>query len=111
MKKKAILLLVTGCMTISMLLAGCSAKSEVQDTVAETQEKDEDFEYLYEEELMTDTKQNRETGEMENQSFSVYVPKADSTSASRDYIYANTMGIYFEVFLNPGYIYEQGVKR
>ena len=157
MKKKAVLLLMTGCLTIGTLFAGCSAKEVAETTVAETEEKedeeeeegkvkkekeeddteensteekeeddteeesknsapvlgDEDasgyegFEYLYEEELMTDAEENEETGKMEKTRLTVYIPKADSTSVNRDYAYANKMGVSFDIKLEPYLQYKQ----
>ena len=59
------------------------------------------FEYLYEEILMTDTEENEETGKKERKSLTVFMPDDDYATASGSYAYANSMGVYFKVELEP----------
>lgn len=61
----------------------------------------EGFEYLYEEILMTDTAENKETGKKERKSLTVFIPDVDYATASGAYAYANSMGVNFRVELEP----------
>ena len=61
----------------------------------------EGFEHLYEEILMTDSKENEETGKRERKTITVYMPDDDYVMASGNYAYASCMGIYFHVELDP----------
>ncbi len=59
------------------------------------------FEYLYEEILMTDTEENKETGKKERKSLTVFIPDDDYATASGSYARAESMGVYFKVELEP----------
>lgn len=59
------------------------------------------FEYLYEEILMTDTEENKETGKKERKSLTVFIPDDDYATASGNYAYANSMGVNFRIELEP----------
>ena len=59
------------------------------------------FTHLYEEILMTDTEENKETGKKERKSLTVFVPDDDYATASGNYAYANSMGVNFRVELEP----------
>ncbi len=59
------------------------------------------FEYLYEEILMTETEENKETGKKERAQLTVYIPDDEYARADGDYAYANAMGVDFRVELDP----------
>jgi len=59
------------------------------------------FNYLYEEILMTDTEENKETGKKERKSLIVFIPDDEYSTASGNYAYANSMGVNFRVELEP----------
>lgn len=59
------------------------------------------FAYLYEEILMTETKENADTGEKERQKLTVYIPDDEYATANGSYAYANAMGVDFRVELDP----------
>lgn len=61
----------------------------------------EDFAYLYEELLMTETEENKETGKKERKKLTVYIPDDEYSTANGNYAYANTMGVNFRVELEP----------
>lgn len=65
------------------------------------------FEYLYCETLMTESKENPETGKMESRSLNVFVPQGDYVSVDRDSVYTSRLGVTFRVTLNPYIRYEQ----
>lgn len=124
MKKKIVLCLMVGCLTSVMW--GCSAEKltetviseakpeqdeEEEEEIAETsafpvlgQEDIEDyegFEYLYSEVLMTDTEQNKDTGKKERKKLTVFIPSDDYGNVSGNRAYVRSMGIIFNVELNP----------
>lgn len=135
MKKRVLMLLLTGCMTIGTFFAGCGSLDSAKETVAalnaekqdqieedEKEEKEESagpvlgskdaegyegFEYLYEEILMTETEENEDNGKMEKQEITVFIPKGDYTSADRDRAYSERLGVEFQVDLNPYIQYKQ----
>lgn len=61
----------------------------------------EDFAYLYEEILMTETEENKETGKKERKSLTVYIPDDEYARADGNYAYADAMGVSFKVELEP----------
>lgn len=61
----------------------------------------EDFAYLYEELLMTESEENKETGKKERKKLTVYIPDDEYSTANGNYAYANTMGVNFRVELEP----------
>lgn len=65
------------------------------------------FEYLYAEELMTDTKENKETGKKERNKLTVFIPEGDYTNVSGNYAYGDTMGVNFRVELEPYIRYDE----
>ncbi|HKM34350.1 MAG TPA: hypothetical protein VJY54_06375 [Lachnospiraceae bacterium] len=65
------------------------------------------FSYLYCEELMTESTENEETGKMENQKLSVFIPNGDYASVNRDTAYSEELGVDFRVSLNPTIRYEE----
>ncbi len=66
----------------------------------------EGYEYLYEEILITETKENKETGKKERKKLTVYIPDDESTTANGNYAYADTLGVKFRVELEPYIRYE-----
>lgn len=79
------------------------SKRKVTGAVLGSEEAEgyEGFEYLYEEILMTDTAENKETGKKERKSLTVFIPDVDYATASGAYAYANSMGVNFRVELEP----------
>lgn len=67
----------------------------------------DDFEYLYAEELRTDSEENEETGKKESTKITVLIPDSDYASVNRGYAYADEMGVNFKVSLNPYFQYKQ----
>lgn len=67
----------------------------------------DDFEYLYAEELRTDSEENEETGKKESTKITVLIPDSDYASVNRDYAYADEMGVHVRVSLNPYFQYKQ----
>ena len=67
----------------------------------------EGFEYLYGDMLMTDAKENKETGKMERTKLWAFIPKTDYAKFSGDYAYSNAMGVNFRIELNPYITYQQ----
>lgn len=65
------------------------------------------FSYLYCEELMTESTENEETGKMEKQKLSVFIPKGDYASVNRDTAYSEKLGVDFRVSLNHSLRYDQ----
>lgn len=66
-------------------------------------EFDEDelnFEYLYAETLMTESKENPQTGKMENKKLQVLIPQGDYNTVNRDYAYGEKLGVEVRVDLN-----------
>lgn len=61
----------------------------------------EGFEYLYAETLSTQSKENKETGKMESQNLTVYLPRDEYNSVNRTRAYSNRMGVNFEVDIEP----------
>ena len=59
------------------------------------------YEYLYTETLMTDSKENPETGKMENQQLQIVIPQGDYNTVNRDYAYGEKLGVKVYVRLNP----------
>lgn len=59
------------------------------------------FAYLYEEILMTETKENKETGEKERQKLTVFIPDDEYATANGSYAYSDSMGVNFRVELDP----------
>ncbi len=59
------------------------------------------FEYLYEEFLITETQENKETGEKERTTLCVYIPDNEYATANGRYAYSNSMGVDFRVELDP----------
>ena len=59
------------------------------------------FEYLYEELLITETQENKETGEKERTALCVYIPDDEYATANGSYAYAKAMGVDFRVELDP----------
>lgn len=85
-----------------------SDESSSQCTLGPEVDSDYDgFTYLYCETLMTESKENAETGKMESKSLSVFIPKGDYTSVNRDRAYTDYLGVDFTVSLNPYIRYEQ----
>lgn len=91
-----------------------SGNEEKEETVNETRavlggnaENFDGFEFLYAEELKTESEKNEETGKMENKSITVMIPMDDYASVNRDYAYVNSLGVHFEVRLNPYLQYKQ----
>lgn len=91
-------------------------ESETKETEEETKEVEngpevrlggdfdegyEGYEYLYCEMLMTESKENQETGKMESQKLYVFIPNGDYSSVNRDTAYADSLGVNFRVSLNP----------
>lgn len=70
-------------------------------------ESEADFEYLYAETLMTESTQNAETGKMENQKLTVFIPQGDYNTVNRDYARAERLGLELYVCLNPQIQYRQ----
>lgn len=70
-------------------------------------ESEADFEYLYAETLMTESTQNAETGKMENQKLTVFLPQGDYNTVNRDYARAERLGLELYVCLNPQIQYHQ----
>ena len=75
--------------------------SDVPVLGAENAEGYEGFEYLYEELLMTETQENKETGKKERTALCVYIPDDDYATANGRYAYATSMGVDFRVELDP----------
>ena len=67
----------------------------------------DEFEYLYPEELKTDSEKSEESGKMESKSITVMIPLDDYASVNRDYAYVDTLGVNFRVSLNPYLQYNQ----
>lgn len=61
----------------------------------------EGFEYLYEDFLMTETEENKETGKKERKNLVVYLPDDEYTRADGNSAYSDSMGIEFRVELEP----------
>lgn len=61
----------------------------------------EGFAYLYEELLMTETEENKETGKKERKKLTVYIPDDEYATADGNYAYSNSMGVNFRVELEP----------
>lgn len=61
----------------------------------------EGFEYLYEEILMTETEENKDTGKKERKKVTVYIPDDEYTRADGNYAYSNSLGVNFRVELEP----------
>lgn len=61
----------------------------------------EGFAYLYEELLMTETEENKETGKKERKKLTVYIPDDEYATANGNYAYSNSMGVNFRVELEP----------
>lgn len=59
------------------------------------------YEYLYPEILMTDSKENAETGKMESQKLQIVIPQGDYNTVNRDYAYGEKLGVKVHVQLNP----------
>lgn len=59
------------------------------------------YEYLYSETLMTDSKENPETGKMESQKLQILIPQGDYNTVNRDYAYGEKLGVKVYVQLNP----------
>ena len=85
-----------------------SGESSSQCTLGLEVDSDYDgFTYLYCETLMTESKENSETGKMESKSLNVFIPKGDYTSVNRDRAYTDYLGVDFTVALNPYIRYDQ----
>lgn len=76
-------------------------KAKVPVLGGEAVEGYEGFAYLYEELLMTDTEENKETGKKERTNLVVYIPDDEYATASGNYAYANSMGVNFRIELDP----------
>jgi len=67
----------------------------------------EGFEYLYEEILLAETEENKDTGKKERKMITVYLPEDEYTKADGNYARANTLGVSFRVELEPYLSYDQ----
>lgn len=67
----------------------------------------DNFEYMYPEELRTDSEENDETGKKESKKVTVLIPDSEYPSVNRDYAYVDELGVAFRVSLNPYLQYEQ----
>lgn len=67
----------------------------------------EEFSYLYEETLMTDSEENEKTGKMEKQKVTVFIPQDEYTYVDRDSASSEKLGVDFNVTLNPYLQYEE----
>ena len=65
------------------------------------------FEYMYAEVLRTESEENEETGEMESKELTVMIPKDDYSYVNRDYASVESLGVSFNVSLNPYFQYKQ----
>lgn len=81
-------------------VSACTLGLEVDDDY-------DGFTYLYCETLMTESKENAETGKMESKRLNVYIPNGEYTSVNRDRAYTDYLGVDFTVSLNPYLRYEQ----
>lgn len=127
MKKTIVLCLMLGCMTA--VFAGCDSAKEKETTATEavTEEGDgeknrkteeeetsdvpvlggedvegyEGFSYLYEELLMTETRENEETGKKERKKLTVYIPDSEYAAANGNSAHSSSMGVDFYVELDP----------
>lgn len=61
----------------------------------------EGFKYLYEEILMTETEENKETGKKERTQLTVYIPDDEYASSNGNYAYSTLMGVSFRVEMDP----------
>ena len=61
----------------------------------------EGFEYLYCEEIRTESEKNEKTGKMESKQLSVFVPIDDYVSVSRGTVWGQKLGISYKVELEP----------
>lgn len=71
------------------------------------EENFDEYEYLYDEILMTESEENEESGKMESKKVTILLPIDDYTSVNRDYAYSNKLGVNFRVSLNPRFQYKQ----
>lgn len=69
--------------------------------LGENIEEYEGFTYLYDEVLMTDSEQNKETGKMEKKRLVVYLPQSEYVSSNKDSIWSSALGVGFDVALEP----------
>ena len=73
----------------------------------EFDESDFNYEYLYSETLMTDSKENPETGKMESQKLQIMIPQGDYNTVNRGYAYGEKLGVRVRVELEPYMQYHQ----
>ena len=73
----------------------------------EFDETDFNYEYLYSETLMTDSKENPDTGKMESQKLQIMIPRGDYNTVNRDYAYGEKLGVRVRVELDPYIQYHQ----
>lgn len=67
----------------------------------------EGFEYLYEETLMTESEENEDTGKMESQKVTIFIPQSEYTYVNRDSANSEKLGVDFSVGLNPYFQYDE----
>lgn len=67
----------------------------------------EGFSYLYEETLMTDSVENEDTGKMEKQKVTVFIPQDEYTYVNRDTASSEKLGVDFNVTLSPYLQYDE----
>lgn len=67
----------------------------------------DEYEYLYQEKLQTETTQNKETGKMESREMLAYLPVSDYVYINRNRASSEKLGVDFEVELEPYIDYNQ----
>ncbi len=72
-----------------------------------------DYQYLYAETLMSDSKENPETGKMESANLSIALPQGDYNTVNRDYGRGSKLGVEVYVTMDPflQYKYEDYTLR
>lgn len=68
---------------------------------SEFDENELELTYLYAETLMTDSKENPQTGKMESQKLQILIPQGDYNTVNRDYAYGQKLGVEVRVEIKP----------
>ncbi|MCM1101319.1 MAG: hypothetical protein NC079_04330 [Clostridium sp.] len=68
---------------------------------SEFDEDELDLTYLYAETLMTESRQNPQTGKMESRKLQILIPQGDYNTVNRDYAYGEKLGVEVHVELDP----------